>query len=62
MGRIEMVKTYDEKTCDLAEHFLEGEPELFTMHHTHHLACAIQTAIEDYIADAMNGLCRKSLR
>jgi hypothetical protein len=44
--------TYDEKVYDLASAFLEDEPNLFTMHHNHHLACAIQRAIEDYIADA----------
>lgn len=45
-------KTYDEKCYDLASVFLEDEPELFTMHHNHLLACAIQTAIEEYIEDA----------
>lgn len=44
--------TYDEKVYDLASKFLEDEPNLFTLHHNHHLACAIQTAIEEYIADA----------
>lgn len=47
-----MATTYDEKVYDLASLFLEDAPDLFTMHHNHHLACAIQTAIEEYIADA----------
>lgn len=45
-------KTYDEKCYDLAGLFLQDEPDLFTLHHNHHLACAIQTAIEEYIEDA----------
>lgn len=47
------VKTYDEKCHDLADHFLQDEPHLFTMDHCHRLACAIQATIEDYISDAM---------
>lgn len=45
-------QTYDTKVYDLASAFLEDEPNLFTMHHNHHLACAIQSAIEEYIAEA----------
>ena len=48
-----MAKTYDEKCADLADHFLQDEPHLYTQHHTHHLACAIQQAIEDYIEEAI---------
>lgn len=49
------VKSYDEKCHDLASIFLEDEPELYTKDHKHYLACAIQTAIEDYIEDAKRG-------
>jgi hypothetical protein len=43
------IKTYDEKCYRLAEQFLEDEPELYTMDKCHHLACAIQQAVEDFI-------------
>lgn len=46
------VKTYDTKSYELAEAFLKDSPHLDTMDHCHHLACAIQTAIEDYIEGA----------
>lgn len=46
------VKTYDEKSLDLAEHFLQDEPNLYTNDACHHLACAIQTAVENWIEDA----------
>lgn len=47
------VKTYDEKSYYLAVHFLHDEPQIDTEDHRHRLARAIQTAIEDYIADVM---------
>jgi hypothetical protein len=50
--RLMTAKTYDEKCLDLAEHFLQDEPDLDTIHNGHHLACAIQTAIEEWFEDA----------
>lgn len=43
------VKTYDEKSYDLAEHFLSDHPTLNTLDKIHHLALAIQAAVEDWI-------------
>lgn len=45
------VKTYDEKSYDLAEHFLSDTPHLDTFDNIHHLALAIQQAVEDWIED-----------
>lgn len=44
------VKTYDEKSYELAEHFLADEPSLDTLDKVHHLALHIQQAVEDWIA------------
>lgn len=45
------VKTYDPKSYDLAEHFLDAEPNLNTNAARHDLACTIQQAIEDWFED-----------
>jgi hypothetical protein len=47
------VKTYDPKSYDLAEFFLEDEPTLNTDANRHELAIEIQTAIESFIADKL---------
>jgi hypothetical protein len=47
-----MNATYDEKCYDLAASFLEDEPHLFTEQNNVALAAAIQSAIEDWIANA----------
>lgn len=44
-----MAKTYDEKSYDLAAHFLSDEPDLDTLDNIHHLALAIQETVEDWI-------------
>ena len=44
-------KTYDSKSYDLAERFLEDTPSLNTGENRHELALEIQTAIEDFIAE-----------
>ena len=46
------VKTYDRKTYELAEYFLENEPHLNTEKHRDDLAKEIQTAAEDWLTDA----------
>ncbi len=43
---------YDEKCEELADYFLEKTEHLFTQHHTHHLALAIQKAVDEYITQA----------
>lgn len=43
------VKSYDQKSYDLAEAFLQDEPRLNTEAHRDELAKQIQTSIEDYI-------------
>jgi hypothetical protein len=47
------VKTYDPKSYDLAEFFLEDEPTLNTDANRHELAIEIQTTIESFIADKL---------
>ena len=53
-----MVKTYDSKSYELAEQFLDGGPIHYTtkdatdhMKRCHELAIVIQSAVEDWIAD-----------
>lgn len=41
--------TYDEKSYDLAEYFLSGEPTLNSEATRHRLAYAIQSCIEDWL-------------
>lgn len=43
------VKTYDSKSADLAEHFLQDEPHLWNDRRVEELARVIQQAVEDYI-------------
>ena len=45
------VTTYDQKSRELAELFLEDAPEINTGANAHDLALAIQNAIEDWFAD-----------
>lgn len=45
----EMAKTYDVKCFDLAEHFLQDEPELNSDANAAELAAEIQEAIEDWL-------------
>lgn len=47
-----MVETYDSKSYDLAEHFLQDEVGLFTVKNTDELAKVIQQAVEDFIETA----------
>jgi hypothetical protein len=42
--------SYDQKSYDLAEGFLEDAPHLNTTRRRHELAQLIQSTIEDYIA------------
>ena len=51
-----MVKTYDRKSYELAEHFLQDEPNLNVENARVDLARTIQTAIEDWFED-----CRRDL-
>jgi len=46
------VKSYDSRSYDLAEIFLEDTPHLNTERRRDELAKVIQTAIEDYLTDA----------
>lgn len=46
-----MAKTYDTTVADLADHFLQDEPNLNTKEGRHDLACTIQQAIEDWFED-----------
>lgn len=48
------VKTYDLKSYDLAEAFLEDEPHLNNERRRHELALLIQATIEDFITDEQN--------
>lgn len=41
--------TFDEKCFDLAEYFLEGEPDMATDRNKRRLAAEIQATIEDWI-------------
>ena len=43
-------KTYDAKCADLADHFLQDDPHLWTDKRTEALALAIQQTVEDFIA------------
>lgn len=43
------VRTYDRKCFDLAEHFMEDEPEMNCKEACDELAYLIQTTIEDWI-------------
>lgn len=45
------VTTYDPKSYELAEHFLEDVPNLNTEGGRDHLAKTIQAAIEDWFED-----------
>jgi hypothetical protein len=45
------VKTYDPASYDLAEHFLQDIPHLWTKDRVHRLALDIQLAVEDFIED-----------
>lgn len=45
------VKTYDQSSADLAEHFLQDVPSLWTKDRVHRLALEIQQTVEDFIAD-----------
>jgi hypothetical protein len=47
-----VVKTYDTKSFELAEHFLQDDPGLFTDANTDELAKVIQSASEDWIGTA----------
>ncbi len=42
------IKSYDEKSYELAEHFLADEPALNTGSNAHQLALCIQEAVEDW--------------
>ncbi len=46
------VTTYDEKSYELAEHFLQDEPSLNTKAGRDDLAKAIQAAVEDWFERA----------
>lgn len=51
------VKTYDEKSWELAKHFLEGDPDLAhlaTTDRLEQLALEIQQTVEDWIAYEAN--------
>lgn len=45
-------KTYDSKSLDLAEHFLQDETGLNTVSNCEELARVIQQAVEDWIETA----------
>jgi hypothetical protein len=45
------VKTYDPACADLAEHFLQDDPQLWGPARVKALALKIQQAVEDFIAD-----------
>jgi len=44
-------KTYDTKCADLADHFLQDTPHLWTDGRVAALAAEIQQTVEDFIAD-----------
>lgn len=55
-----MVKTYDPKSYELAEHFLQDEPNLDCADARHNLALTIQAAIEDWFEDRQREIYESS--
>lgn len=45
------VKTYDPASADLADHFLQDEPNLNTKEGRRDLACTIQQAVEAWFEE-----------
>jgi len=52
----ETMISYDQSSYDLAERFLEDEPELNTEENRNELAQLIQNTIEDFIVYKKDGL------